>query len=598
MSFYADGTNVKGLLEVTRVYRIPRFQRDFSWDLQNYKEFFNDMLSQIKFNKSLEKFETNQYFLGNMLFLGGRDSLEVDVVDGQQRLTVITIVLAVIRNALDEECKKEGLSENLKTKAQDIAETTHTYIIKKHDGKIQRKIETLTSYPYFTQTIQDFHTRNENVVATTEEEELLKSAFDFFTKQIIAKNLIKEMSKKHGIKIEYTKYIDLLICLRDQILVSQVIAIFADQKDQANQIFSNINSKGKPLSKVDLIKNKLFEYVDITDAGVDELSIFWQNMQKEIANLDTSISEYFIHYWKAIYPKDSVTGNSLFNKFYKKINSEEKCRKFIKDIEKSFPIYKKIISPDLQDYKPKQYKYEYEALLAISRFNGIQIRPAILSFMIKENLNPEKNKINNKIRVSLFNFLSDFHFVAFGTGLGLRSNQVTTHCKIFSEEIDKAESKDEIIKAVNNLKKNLFKLIDKEKFISEFKKLSFEKSTARKSFKDSFSSSFAVKRIAKYLDRRDYEDSDYSIEHILNESENEVTTNIGNLMVLEEKINNSLSKISSFEDKKETYQESKYTMVKELCKRESFNLNDIDDRATELAEIFWRIFEAESQNGN
>ena len=347
-----------------------------------------------------------------------------------------------------------------------------------------------------------------------------------------------------------------------------------------------------------MIKNKLFEYVDITDAGVDELSIFWQNMQKEIANLDTSISEYFIHYWKAIYPKDSVTGNSLFNKFYKKINSEEKCRKFIKDIEKSFPIYKKIISPDLQDYKPKQYKYEYEALLAISRFNGIQIRPAILSFMIKENLNPEKNKINNKIRVSLFNFLSDFHFVAFGTGLGLRSNQVTTHCKIFSEEIDKAESKDEIIKAVNNLKKNLFKLIDKEKFISEFKKLSFEKSTARKSFKDSFSSSFAVKRIAKYLDRRDYEDSDYSIEHILNESENEVTTNIGNLMVLEEKINNSLSKISSFEDKKETYQESKYTMVKELCKRESFNLNDIDDRATELAEIFWRIFEAESQNGN
>ena len=119
------------------------------------------------------------------------------------------------------------------------------------------------------------------------------------------------MSKKHGIKIEYTKYIDLLICLRDQILVSQVIAIFADQKDQANQIFSNINSKGKPLSQVDLIKNKLFEYVDITDAGVDELSIFWQNMQKEIANLDTSISEYFIHYWKAIYPKDSVTGNSF-----------------------------------------------------------------------------------------------------------------------------------------------------------------------------------------------------------------------------------------------------------------------------------------------
>ena len=45
MNFDAVGDNVRGLLTATRSYVVPRFQRDFSWDENNYKELLNDLLA-------------------------------------------------------------------------------------------------------------------------------------------------------------------------------------------------------------------------------------------------------------------------------------------------------------------------------------------------------------------------------------------------------------------------------------------------------------------------------------------------------------------------------------------------------------------------
>ncbi|HHF2245730.1 TPA: DUF262 domain-containing protein, partial [Haemophilus influenzae] len=146
MNFEADSNTIQGLLTSPRSYNIPRFQRDFSWEKSNYNEFLNDMLGQIQFIN--DNFEGSQYFLGNMLFLGGKTSEVVAIIDGQQRLTTVTILLASLRDSLS----------SLGDEAKDYAETTQEYLIKKIDGSPKRKIQTYSSYPYFTQTIQDFHT--------------------------------------------------------------------------------------------------------------------------------------------------------------------------------------------------------------------------------------------------------------------------------------------------------------------------------------------------------------------------------------------------------------------------------------------------------
>ena len=64
-------------------YEIPRFQREYSWEKKHYKEFLEDMISNISVNE--DSLIVNQYFMGTMLFVGDKDRPTKDpvyVVDG------------------------------------------------------------------------------------------------------------------------------------------------------------------------------------------------------------------------------------------------------------------------------------------------------------------------------------------------------------------------------------------------------------------------------------------------------------------------------------------------------------------------------------
>ena len=94
MNIKPEDKTIKDILLSRRQFVIPRFQREYSWDKKNYQEFWEDIISGIEVNNE-GKITNNQYFLGTMLFIGnytdGKDS-EIQVVDGQQRLTTITLI--------------------------------------------------------------------------------------------------------------------------------------------------------------------------------------------------------------------------------------------------------------------------------------------------------------------------------------------------------------------------------------------------------------------------------------------------------------------------------------------------------------------------
>ncbi|MFZ0745905.1 MAG: DUF262 domain-containing protein, partial [Terracidiphilus sp.] len=72
-------------------YRIPRFQRPYSWDRTNIEDFWKDAVVENE----------DQYFIGNCVVYD--DKTAMGVVDGQQRLTTITLLLCALRNAFEIE---------------------------------------------------------------------------------------------------------------------------------------------------------------------------------------------------------------------------------------------------------------------------------------------------------------------------------------------------------------------------------------------------------------------------------------------------------------------------------------------------------------
>ena len=262
-------------------------------------------------------------------------------------------------------------------------------------------------------------------------------------------------------------------------------------------------------------------------------------------------------------------------------------------MEKKLNTYIEIIIPDSNNYKRQEKKYEEELLYSINMFKGVQVRVALLA-LFSSNI-----KIPNATKKEFLLFLSNFHFAAFGIKLKVRSNQTTTPYKNFSRDVKKAKNKEDIRKAMYSLQSSLMDLIDKSDFINAFKDLSFNKIEARAG-KSLFPAQYAIKRIANKLQNKDYSDDEYSIEHIINESNDApYSCNIGNLIVLENQINQKINqkeqnskKEFSFSEKRIYYKESNYNIMKKFLESyiEKFEENEIKERSEKLAETFWELF--------
>lgn len=113
MNFKPDEKNIRSLLKSGCQFVIPRFQREYSWDKKNYQEFFEDMINNLVASSGV--INDDQYFLGTMLFVGNfaeKPDKPIEVVDGQQRLTTITILFSVLSDRF-RELGEDTLSKQL-----------------------------------------------------------------------------------------------------------------------------------------------------------------------------------------------------------------------------------------------------------------------------------------------------------------------------------------------------------------------------------------------------------------------------------------------------------------------------------------------------
>ncbi|HAZ38385.1 MAG TPA: DUF262 domain-containing protein, partial [Exiguobacterium sp.] len=99
-------------IEGKTIYKIPIYQRNYSWNDSNIESLYNDVIN-----------EESGYYLGNLLVTPSQNKNEFDVVDGQQRLTTIALFLLAIYeelNNIDDKDSSKGQRESIYSLKTDI----------------------------------------------------------------------------------------------------------------------------------------------------------------------------------------------------------------------------------------------------------------------------------------------------------------------------------------------------------------------------------------------------------------------------------------------------------------------------------------------
>jgi uncharacterized protein with ParB-like and HNH nuclease domain len=228
---------------------VPRYQREYSWSKEQVRELWDDIVTNIKVTGDLSEHE--EYFIGAIVLVGNDKSIEFQIVDGQQRLTTITILLSVL-------CERF-----LEIKKSDLAESIFRNYIEgtDDDGRPYFKLQNETPRPFFQTSIQ--YIKKENLEPKTTEEKALRASYKELYNLTARDNFKKNFSIEGGVSDE--KYEFLLKSLRDHLVnYLKIILITVSDEEEAYTIFETLNARGMNLRSVDLIKNKLFKALNRT----------------------------------------------------------------------------------------------------------------------------------------------------------------------------------------------------------------------------------------------------------------------------------------------------------------------------------------------
>ncbi len=364
-------------------YKVPRFQRPYSWTKENVDEFWYDII----------KSADDEYFIGSMVVY--KEKVDTyGIVDGQQRLTTITMVLCAIREVM----QRVGLNN--------LADGVHQTIERKDidENKLHFVLQTETSYPYLQEAIQGHPQKSINLVDGSEEHRIQEAYIEI-------ENKIKDyLTKKIGIKEFPNKADDNLInelkWLRDKVLGLKVIFIDLDNEDDAYVVFETLNARGKDLSIADLVKSHITKNWPMNNANVDRASDKWKEINAILdgAPKNIDIDDFLLHLWISKYKYS--TKKDLFGHI-KKYVKKENVETFMEELIEEAAAYRTIFDPSFHTWD-KQERKIYQSLKALTIFKVRQPTPLLLAALMQ--LKKGNMTIKNVKRV--FSSIEVFHFLS------------------------------------------------------------------------------------------------------------------------------------------------------------------------------------------
>jgi len=313
--------------ESDTVFSIPVYQRDYNWQEKQCQRLFKDILQTGKNEK------VSSYFLGSIVYIHdgiyGVGEKEFHVIDGQQRMTTLTLLFLAIY------FKLKGT-----ILAKDADKIYNQYVVNPYSEKeIKLKLLPPEENLYILNKIS--HNKF-NELEAFQDRNMLKN-YLFFEKEL--ENLSFDDMKHLSNGIEKLIYIDIAL---------------EKGKDDPQKIFESLNSTGLDLSQGDLIRNYILMDLERGEQNriYKEIWIPIENNCKvsDGSEITSYVSDFIRDYLTLKTEKISSKPKvfETFKSYYEKENDEK-----LEDMKKYSEAYSYIIKPSLEKDRDIQRELDY-----------------------------------------------------------------------------------------------------------------------------------------------------------------------------------------------------------------------------------------------
>jgi uncharacterized protein with ParB-like and HNH nuclease domain len=539
-------------------YSIPKFQRDYTWETEHWDDLWQDI-------KALIANEDNEHYMG-YLVLQTSNNKEFQIIDGQQRLTTMSLLILATLKCLQKLVDAAIDPENNLKRKENLLNSYIGYIdpvtlISNNKLKLNRNSDDY--YKQHLVLLKELPLRNTNT-----SEKHMRECFIWYGERIE-----KEFKTGEGL----AAFIDNIV---DKLFFTVI-----EVTDQLNafKVFETLNARGVQLSSSDLLKNYLFSVVDETKPHLSEIEKLENIWSKIVGKLgEQKFEDYLRYYWNST--NKSVGKKNLFKTIKNSIKAKEEVFRLIRNLNDTADLYLAIQNPEDDFWNDKGAVRN--SLRELKLFQIRQTNSLFLSAL---------NNLDNKDHFEKLAKICAVISMRYNVIGGLNPNA--------QEDVYNTVA----LKIASNKK---FEALDFQNiYVSD---LDFESAFSTKEFKNTTRNHKIVKNILSKIELYLYKneippESDlFTVEHILPENADDnwgeftfeeimrSIYRIGNLTLLEKKLNKNADQLP-YSKKVEFFQQSNSELTKAIPDYyNTWNEDKIAARQRELAKhakAIWRIQE-------
>lgn len=563
-NFNTSNSTYRKLIGNGLTYRIPPFQRDYSWEEEQWEDLWQD-IQEVTSSE-----QESAHYMG-YLVLQSDNEKTFDVIDGQQRLTTLSLVVLAALKGLQQLIENGEDAEKNKQRYDQIRQTyvgfldpvtliskTKLTLNRNNDSYFQNYIVTLRPLP-----IRGFKAS----------EHTLRKSFEWFSKKL--QDYLKSCDGDKGIAIA-----QLIENMSDRLFFT---VISVTDELNAYKVFETLNARGVRLSSTDLLKNYLFSVIHKENNDSHELKVLEDRWESMVSRLGSeSFPDFLRSHW--VSRNKSVRHSELYKAVRNTVHSRESVFNLLRDMEEDVDTYLALSNPELSNWNEGLKRHSR----TLKMFGVRQIIPLLMAASRKLNVADFEAVIRYLVVIS-------YRYNVIGN---LPANEQEKLYQQVAQKVTSGEmnTPQTIVTALKSIYPS----------DATFKTLFTEKTLNTTNSRNAKIVRFTFAEIEKHLTGNEYDfaSENFSIEHVLPQNAEHGWTHfddveveamlyrLGNMCLLEKNINRDIANLA-FDQKKSKLSESTFLLARNIASENTeWTSERIASRqsylATQAAAV-WRI---------